>query len=317
MDNPQPKTFNTSGICKPEVHYMLPVLPRVPDAADMIDGNFYFILHAPRQSGKTTFLKALTDKINSDGLYYALYCSLEVSQDVTDDDTAMRRIVVEINRTLKKSPIKSFNELAVPGVPLSDLDASERVAEMLNYLSVNLNKDLVVFFDESDCLSGTALITFLRQIRLGYNNRYDSPKSKFPRSVALIGMRDIRDYLVQVRPEEQSAGLANPFNVKKESLTLANFTKEEIHSLYCQHTEATGQIFTHEAIDQAWYWTEGQPWLVNALACEAVVKQLKNDYSTVIAGSNIDQAAETLILRRDTHIDSLLDRLKEPRIRII
>jgi hypothetical protein len=318
MDKPRPKTFNTVGICLPAKHYMLPVLPRIPDVDDMVEGEFYFVLHAPRQSGKTTFLKALTDKINSDGRYYALYCSLEASQGVVDIETAMRQIVVEINRTLKKSPIISFNQLAVPGIPLAELDASEKVSEMLNYLSVNLDKDLVVFFDEADCLSNSGpLITFLRQIRIGYNNRSDSESSKFPRSMALVGMRDIRDYLVQVRPDDESKGVASPFNIKKESLTLANFTLGEIQTLYSQHTEATGQKFTDEAIDQAWYWTEGQPWLVNALAYEVVVKQLKNDYASVISGLNLDQAAEALIKRRETHIDSLLARLQEPRVRRI
>jgi hypothetical protein len=152
-------------------------------------------------------------------------------------------------------------------------------------------------------------VTFLAQIRDGYLDRHRSKETKFPRSMALVGMRDIRDYLVQVRPEEQSTGLASPFNVKKKSLTLANFTQDEIQSLYNQHTEATGQVFRQEAIERAWYWSEGQPWLVNALAYEVVVEQLKNNYFKVIDGTNIDQAAETLIQRRDTHMDSLLERL--------
>ncbi|MDR1608934.1 MAG: hypothetical protein LBT38_11090 [Deltaproteobacteria bacterium] len=127
-------------------------------------------------------------------------------------------------------------------------------------------------------------------------------------------MRDIRDYLTQVRPESASQGLASPFNIKKESLTLANFTRSEIGTLYLQHTEASGQIFEDSAIDKAWYWFEGQPWLVNALAYEAVVNILKNDYSAAVTATVVDEAAETLIIRRDTHIDSLLERLKEPRI---
>ena len=61
------KKFNTTGPCVPEKHYMLPVMPRLPDAGDMIKGEFYFILRAPRQSGKTTMLDVLTDKINSEG----------------------------------------------------------------------------------------------------------------------------------------------------------------------------------------------------------------------------------------------------------
>jgi predicted AAA+ superfamily ATPase len=69
MDKPLQKTFNTTGVCIPSEHYMLPVLPRIPDVGDMIDGKFYFILHAPRQSGKTTFLQTLTEEINIVGRY--------------------------------------------------------------------------------------------------------------------------------------------------------------------------------------------------------------------------------------------------------
>jgi hypothetical protein len=316
MDKPQPKIFNTTGVCIPSEHYMLPVLPRIDGVSDMIDGNFYFILHAPRQSGKTTFLKALTDKINLEGLYYALYCSLEVCQDVTDDETAMRRIVVAINESLQQSPIKSLKQLALPDVPLSKLDASVKVSAMLNYLCVNLDKELAVFFDEADCLSGASVLSiFLSQIRLGYNNRYDSEASKFPRSIAFAGRRDIRDGQVQVGPEAESSRNVCPFNIIKESFTLPNFTHEDIKTLYSQHTEASGQIFTDEAVERAWHWTEGQPWLVNALADEVVVKQLKNDYAKVINDSDIDKAFQGLILRNYPHFDYLTERLKEPWVR--
>ncbi|MDR1081709.1 MAG: hypothetical protein LBQ79_12315 [Deltaproteobacteria bacterium] len=128
-------------------------------------------------------------------------------------------------------------------------------------------------------------------------------------------MRDIRDYLTKVRPDELSQGPASPFNVKMESLTLPDFTAEEIRTLYGQHTTETGQVFDTSAVDRAWYWTGGQPWLVNALANNVIVKQFGNDFSRVITGKEIDLAVSNLILRNDTHFDSLIERLREPRIR--
>jgi hypothetical protein len=98
-------------------------------------------------------------------------------------------------------------------------------------------------------------------------------------------------------------------------LTLANFTQDEIKSLYNLHTEATGQVVSREAIERSWSWSGGQPWLVNALAYEVVVEQLKQDHTKVIAASNIDLAAHSLILCNETHFDSLRERLKEPRVR--
>lgn len=63
---------------------------------------------------------------------------------------------------------------------------------------------------------------------------------------------------------------SSPFNIKDASLTLRNFTADEVRELYAQHAADTGQQFTREATDRAYELTEGQPWLVNALAREAV-----------------------------------------------
>jgi hypothetical protein len=182
----------------------------------------------------------------------------------------------------------------------------------LKTLSARLDKDLIVFFDEADCLQDLVLLSFLSQLRNGYVTRAKIP---FPRSIALIGMRNIRDYRVRVRPDSESLGSASPFNIIAEALTLSNFTQDEVKTLYTQHTEATGQVFEDEAVKRAWYWSEGQPWLVNALARQVVEKILSRDYVAVITAQYIDEAADNLMKRRDTHIDSLLARLSEPRVK--
>jgi hypothetical protein len=315
MDKPQPKTFNTSGICKPAEHYMLPVLPRIPDAVKMIEGKFCFVIHAPRQSGKTTFLTTLADQINSDGKYYAIWCSLASLRPIIDLNEAMRSVVSQINVSLDSSEIKAINSLAYKynSLPaMADPDAKVRI--LLRSICRDLDKDLIVFFDEADCLSDIPLITFLTQLRDGYIRRSDEPNTKFPRSLALVGMRNIRD-CNQIRPDEKSAGEASPFNIITETYSLANFTRDEIRTLYEQHTEAAGQVFDSSAIETAWDWSEGQPWLVNALARDVVDRQLDNVFSAAaITGTHMNRAAESLIRRRDTHIDFLLERLKEPRV---
>jgi hypothetical protein len=55
MTAPTPKTFNASGVCPPSEHCMIPVLPRLPNVEKMIESKCYFVIHAPRQSVKTTF----------------------------------------------------------------------------------------------------------------------------------------------------------------------------------------------------------------------------------------------------------------------
>ncbi|MDR1037460.1 MAG: hypothetical protein LBT40_13145 [Deltaproteobacteria bacterium] len=311
-----PKFFNTVGACQPSKHYMLPPLVRLPDIDEMISNEYYFAIHAPRQSGKTTCLMTLAEKINSDGQYYAFYCSLAALMGVDDPETGMSRIVDEIKMWLKFSAVDRFKEFACKSNESGDIAGPlTKLPLFLNDLCNALDKELIVFFDEADSIHERPLIPFLAQLRNGYLSRSLSPPCKFPRSLALVGMRDIRDYRFQVRPEMESRGTGSPFNVKFRSLTLSDFTREEIKSLYYQHTIETGQVFEPEAIDRAWFWSEGQPWLVNALPLAVIYDRFKNDYSKVITCDDIDFAAHHLILTNPTHFDSLMDRLAEPKVR--
>jgi hypothetical protein len=97
-------------------------------------------------------------------------------------------------------------------------------------------------------------------------------------------------------------------------MTLRNFTREEITELYNQHTADTGQAFEDNTIDLVWQQTQGQPWLVNAIACE-IVENIIAHHQTSVAAEMVTIAVQTLILRRDTHFDSLMARLKEERVR--
>jgi hypothetical protein len=86
--------------------------------------------------------------------------------------------------------------------------------------------------------------------------------------------------------------------------------------LYEQHTNETGQVFEHEAVQRAFELTQGQPWLVNALAKE-IVEVILPDPQQVITVDHIEQAKEILIQRQDTHLDSLASLLQEDRVRAI
>ena len=76
------KHFNTAGPSTADLHYMLAPLSRVDLASitALIDQRRYFILHAPRQTGKTTCLLALRDALNAGGEYNAVYANIESAQ---------------------------------------------------------------------------------------------------------------------------------------------------------------------------------------------------------------------------------------------
>ncbi|MCO6491494.1 MAG: hypothetical protein J5I98_23970 [Phaeodactylibacter sp.] len=71
------KYFNIAGPCNPDKHYMVPILDRNKEILPLIGQEQYFVIHAARQSGKTTLIKTLVNQLNAEGRYHALYCSLE------------------------------------------------------------------------------------------------------------------------------------------------------------------------------------------------------------------------------------------------
>ncbi|MEE8526422.1 MAG: ATP-binding protein, partial [Thermoanaerobaculia bacterium] len=102
--------------------------------------------------------------------------------------------------------------------------------------------------------------------------------------------------------------------IKSDSLTLRDFTAREVAELYEQHTADTGQSFSAAAKARAFELARGQPWLTNALARQ-LVENLVPDRATAIEVPDVEVAKEVLIRRRDTHLDSLIDRLRDDRIR--
>jgi hypothetical protein len=133
----------------------------------------------------------------------------------------------------------------------------------------------------------------------------------------LVGLRDVRDYKDKVREGLNSMGSGSPFNIKAESFRLNNFNRGQIQRLLQQYTDEGGQVFSEKVVDLFVSYTGGQPWLVNALACEIVYKILNYDVSKEVTPEIVDQAKENLIVRRDTHLDSLIDKLQNPRVRPI
>ena len=306
------KYFNTAGPCIPAKHYMLPALDRLPEVRRLVGMERYFVIHAPRQTGKTTALNALVDEINGNGEMVALYCTLETLQNAKDPDKsnlAIRDLILDNY----ESAFPSGNAEA-EAVPHDGGGTGLAVRNVLRRLCRRAGKPFVVFFDEADCLAGDVLISFLRQLRDGYVNRAKVP---FPASIALVGMLDVRDYKAQIRPAGESMGQISPFNIISKDMLLRNFNADEVAALYAQHTDATGQTFATGVLEKVMGFSGGQPWLVNALARECVEEMHGFRYGETVTVDDVETAKETIIRRRDTHVDSLMERLREPRIRRI
>ncbi len=301
--------FNTAGPCDPRFHYMIPAAERLPEAPEIVAQGGYFVVHAPRQTGKTTTLRALARQLTAAGTYTALHFSCETAEAAGDDYEAAQRAILE---SISRNADNDLPAELQPPLPWPDADSSSLLANGLRAWARVSGRPLVLFFDEIDAVRGQGLISVLRQLRDIYVARPDNA----PWSVALCGLRDVRDYKAKSGGDPSRLGSASPFNIKVESLRLGDFSRDEMVALYQQHSQESGQTFTEDSLTRAFELTRGQPWLSNALARE-IVNKMKVPASKAITAEHVDTAKERLILARATHLDSLVDKLHQARVRSI
>jgi hypothetical protein len=111
-----------------------------------------FVLHAPRQTGKTTLLLALRDHLNARGDYRCVYVNVEVGQSAREDVTAaMRAILAQLgaqadllfgDRFVAQHAKQAIDEQGAHGA----------LGEVLTRWAAASPKPLVVLIDESDAL---------------------------------------------------------------------------------------------------------------------------------------------------------------------
>ncbi len=293
---------------------MLPPTARfdMDEIMNLIRDRRYFVLHAPRQTGKTTALFALMHKLNAEGEFRALYANIETGQAAREKIDEALPAIIEAIASYANIWLKDPDARVLAQTVLKNSSPNSALFTFLDLWCQTSPKPTVLFLDEIDSLVGDTLISVLRQLRAGYTNR----PHNFPQTIILCGVRDVRDYRIHSSSEKAVITGGSAFNVKSESLRLGDFTKADVYTLLQQHTDATGQPFTPDAMHQIWHYSQGQPWLVNALAREVVYNMRENrDRTVTITAPMIDEAKERLIIRRDTHLDQLADKLTEPRVR--
>ena len=310
------RDFNTAGPVRAHLNYCVPPLERLGAAEllSLIRAERYFVLHAPRQTGKTSALLALRDLLNggTEGEYRCAYINVESAQTAREDvGRAMKAIALQIAGEAEDT----LNDAATAEAALrfdGERSPDGALWALLRTWAKAADTPLVVLIDEIDALVGDSLVSVLRQLRTGYAHR----PAAFPQSVVLCGVRDVRDYRIHASSEKEVIAGGSAFNIKARSLRLGDFTRGDVETLLGQHTAETDQTFAPEALDTVWEQTRGQPWLVNALGREMCFpKGPLRPRDRPISEQDVFEAREALIVRRETHLDQLADKLREPRVR--
>lgn len=159
-----PKFFNTAGPIQPDIHYNIDPLTRIDleELEMLIYQRKYFVLHAPRQTGKTSCLLALRDYLNARGEFYAVYANVEVGQ-------ASRNNVEEVNRNVVSMIVMEASWVTGNSLPsdirlalIKEEAATNLLGSYLRRLCEALDRPLLLFIDEIDALVGDSLVSILR-----------------------------------------------------------------------------------------------------------------------------------------------------------
>ena len=310
------RSFNTEGPVVPSEHYCIPPLKRIDlgRILEPIHQRTYFILHAPRQTGKTSVLLALRDLLNSGahGPYRCLYLNVEGGQAARED---VARGIGTIFEVLAQRAYLTFGDDFVEKTGDRVLAKGRPDSALYSLLTLWAKADtrpLVLLIDEIDALVGDTLLAVLRQLRSGYDQR----PHDFPHSIVLCGVRDLLDYRIRSGSMGHEIAGGSAFNVSAVSLRLGDFSEAEVQVLLDQHAAESGQAFSGEAIQRVWNQTRGQPWLVNALCNRVCARSAAaSAEGRPIADDDILAVQERLILDRVMHFKQLGENLREDRVK--
>lgn len=276
-------------------HYCLPPLERL-DLAEvriLIDQQKCFAIHAPPRSGETTHLLALAEHLKQAGRYRVVYASSKLPKaDGSDSEDDTKNLTEQIARAAKAQVCDS-DALAIAKQVNTTSRGFSMLGEFLTLWCKTSRLPTVLLLDDLQVLARDTLFTLLRQLR----SRHPQRPTDFPQSIILCGVHDIRDYGIHLSSGQAFRNGSSVFNIKAASLGLDDFRPAQVKHLLLQYANDTGQIFTLDAQQMVFDLTQGQPWLVNALARQAVQVVVPDPVKPVDLGA-IAQAKEFLIQRR-------------------
>jgi hypothetical protein len=297
--------FEDSGTVNPESAYFVQLdnvtNTKKQDIKTMVDLGRYFSIFAPRQSGKTSFLKETCRQLHRDPTYVAVLLSF---QEFKSLDKA--RFYAQIEKYLYTQLIDRLMQVNCEKIePVREFLSNHHLADHMDFKElfeglnrILLYKKIVIFIDEFDGILLSELENFLNALR-GLYLDYKDVKQKALYSVGLIGIRNITKLVV---------GGVSPFNIA-DQVVLPPFSLKNIRDLYHQYTEETNQPFTEEAVKKVYEETAGQTWLVNRLGTILTVN-IKPNTVVPIDENDVEKAIRMLLLEKNAHFDNLYEKAK-------
>ena len=297
------KEFNTTGVCIPEMHYMVDIRGKIVKIMKLVENGKYFTINRARQYGKTTTLFMLTRLLPEE--YTCINLSFEGMGDTMFKNPEMfcQRILWKISKELNLID-KSYGEKWKD----SNITDFDLLAHKISTLASG--KKLILIIDEVDKTSNSRVfLQFLGMLRNLFLNR---TKISTFQSVILAGVHDIKNIKLKIKkeglyssPEDQERLYNSPWNIAANFNVDMSFSPDEIATMLeayeADHsTNMCVEIISHELHK----YTNGYPYLVSRL-CQLIDEDLSSNWTI----SGVQEAVKIIMSEKNTLFDELFKNL--------
>lgn len=311
------KIFNTSGDCKPDLHYMVDIQERLLKIKEMVDRGDYFSMNRPRQYGKTTILRALCPLLRKEYVVISLDFQKEMSDAKFRNENVFsiafaHAFLWAVRREKKIDGIETALNALKEAVE-KNRDTLELV-ELFRYLSHICQvsaRPVVLIIDEVDSATDNQVFfDFLAQLRGYYIDRDEQGTFQ---SVILSGVYDVKYSKRKIRPEEEHK-INSPWNIAVDFMVDMSFSVSDIAGMIRAYAEEQRVEMDVDNIASLLYaYTSGYPFLVSRI-CKLMDERIAGsreypDKQAAWTGEGVKEAVKLLLTEKNTLFESLMGKL--------
>ena len=313
------KTFNITGHCIPEKHYMVNIDDKLEEIKQLVDSGYYFAINRARQYGKTTTLRLLANYLEKEYLVISLDFQMLSKAQFEDERTFSasfaEQFLMIINSNIQKKEcldstlLESF-EIAKDKGQLKNLG---NLFLFLSKLCMNTVKPIILMIDEIDSASNNQVfLDFLAMLRGYYLAREERPTFQ---SVILAGVYDIKNLKLKIR-QDQEHKYNSPWNIAEPFLVDMSFSAKAISGMLMDYEKDHHTGMNIEGVAECIYeYTSGYPFLVSSI-CKTI-DTLRPNETTLSSSQNIWSkegvalAVKIILKEQSTLFESLTRQIAE------
>lgn len=303
------KRFNTTGICRAELHYMMDTSQKLKEVMELVEFGAYFTINRPRQYGKTTMLQSLFYTFQKEENYIAIEMSFQgIDGKWHESDNAFAMMFIQLLTELMSYELPDLTDF------LTDLKGTvsdmNTLSSAITKIIHKTNKKVILLIDEVDASSNyLPFLSFLAMLRTKYLSRFKTYHATF-HSIVLAGVHDIKS-LKYKKEHAESASFNSPWNIAVDFKVRMSFIPVEIEPMlvdYCQLEKVTMDI--RAIAERLYYHTSGYPFLVSKI-CKTIAEDIlpkKTEKTWTL--TDVEAAIQQLLKENNTNFDSLIKNLE-------